>query len=104
MGRQETNLVDTIAQYVGMYLKKEELKQEIKEIEGAMESIEEDAISKLKEPVVMYGHTISIATRRDYGDWPSDIKQKEEELKELKARAKRVGNVSYEIKKRIQVK
>lgn len=67
--------------------------------EELLESIEED-----DNIPTIDGRVMSIATKRMYKDWPADIQEKESELKALKAQAKRVGNVDYEIKKIITLK
>lgn len=86
---------DDVSYYVKLEEEKRALKARIKFIDKEQDDIYESVLNSVKE----YGdENLKVTTRRAYGNWPTDILEKDEELKELKAQAKRVGNVDYEIK------
>lgn len=91
---------DTIEKFINISSLISETKEKMKELEEIKEVYEESILSIFQDNDTYTdnnGSVIKISTRRSYKEWPSDIQVKEEELKELKAQAKRVGNVEYEI-------
>jgi uncharacterized protein YhaN len=106
MTQLSKELINTIEKYSNTIKKIDELDKQIKTLKEEKEVYAEvikESFETNKPTETPYGY-ITITTRRSWKDFPSDIIALEENLKELKAKAKQVGNVGYEIIKIISLK
>lgn len=106
MTRLSKALVNTIEKYSNTINKIQKLESELKKLKEEKEvhtEIIKESFETNKPTETPFG-TVTITTRRNWGEWPSDIQALDNEIKELKAKAKQVGTAHYEVIKVVNLK
>jgi predicted nucleic acid-binding Zn-ribbon protein len=101
MEKEKENIIKRYIEKRDIISKYEE---EIKKLKEEIQEIGDIILDTFEKAPAVDGYKMSFTSRRLYNEWPDDIQELEEQLKELKAQAKRVGNVSYSITKYITLK
>lgn len=104
MKKPKSKDINTIREFIATNKEIEALKLELKDLEKRRVVLQGELLPIIDSEYEYLGFSLSKKSRRKYGDWPSDVLKKEEELKNLKAESKRVGNVDYEITEYISIK
>ena len=104
MTRLSQTMKDTIERYAEVTSEIKYLNTDIKKKEVEQKELFKVIIEKFDQPVTTPYGLLSVVKRRTWGGWPQDVLDKVEELKELKASTKKVGNSNYENVKGLQLK